>query len=91
MSEVKLNRLPDRTPVTLFANMIIGTTWLSSAHAVGVIVNGGGTVPVDGTEEEVLNQIRMARSAPLNQGEIVNGISKRKSRNNKRPSKAHKP
>lgn len=79
--EVNLRRVPDGTPVTIFANMIIGTTFLPASHAVGVIVTGGGTIPVEGKEEDILKLIRVARSAPVANPptkEKNNGIKKRK-------------
>jgi ribosome-associated translation inhibitor RaiA len=73
--ELKLTRLPDKQEVIIFADAVVGVTPLPTAKAIGVIVLGGGTIPVEGTQESVLAAIRAAR----NQGkDLINGISKRR-------------
>lgn len=80
MTDVIFQRLPNKEETILFSHAIVGITELRNMQAIGVIVLGGGTVPVEGTKDEILKKIRAAAAtnAASNQGEKKNGISKRK-------------
>lgn len=77
---VALTKVPDKQEVFLFTDAIAGVFNMPAIKAVGVIVIGGGTIPVEGTVPQILDIIKAAKSAALNpiQEEKPNGIPKRK-------------
>ncbi len=78
------------TDVVLFADAVYGAVYAPTQKSTVVIASGGASVPVLGTVEEAIRTIAAARAAakPPQEDIVTNGISKRKSGNNKRSRKA---
>ncbi len=61
MAEVRFITVPHKTEAILFVDACLGVITLPQARTNAVIVKGGGTVPVEGTVEEILNKLKSAR------------------------------
>jgi hypothetical protein len=64
--EAEFTNSATKQPMTIYANLVFGVTYLPTTKTTALISIGGQLVPVEGTPEEAKEKIRAAKDAANN-------------------------
>lgn len=62
MSPIKFTHSNLKTPVYVFAELVVAVYFLTTNNTTAILGNAGALIPVEGTVEEVTKQIELAKA-----------------------------